>query len=235
MYDKVGRLQVLDKWKQDGRDYALTLCNCGNKKAMRYDYIQKCVKENLEASCGCRQKEHARDLGFKNKKFNYNRRKLQDCWKHITRKVKFRVEIIAKNLTNAEAKLKEIEFIHRYRSYGLVMANIGSGGEGPSGFRHTDEWIQNKKKQMKGNSYAKGKPYPPLSKSHKDQISARHKGKIVSQDTKNLLSKPIYSYTDDFIYPNKTIAAQILEIPKSRIGKSLSYRKPICNMQFSYL
>lgn len=80
---KVGRLQVLDKWKQDGRDYALTLCDCGNKKAMRYDYIQKCVKENLEASCGCRQKEHARDLGFKNKKFNYNRKKLHDCWDNM--------------------------------------------------------------------------------------------------------------------------------------------------------
>lgn len=83
MYDKVGRLQVLDKWKQDGRDYALTLCNCGNKKAMRYDYLQKCVKENLEASCGCRQKEVTRDLGFKNKRFNYNRHKLYDCWKNM--------------------------------------------------------------------------------------------------------------------------------------------------------
>ena len=80
---KVGRLTILDEWKQDSRWYVLAVCDCGVKKAMRKDYIQKGKREGLEVSCGCRQKEQVQSTGFKNKKYEYNRCKLQSAYKNM--------------------------------------------------------------------------------------------------------------------------------------------------------
>lgn len=80
---KVGRLEIQDKWVQDNRWYVLTLCECGTKKAMREDYINKAIKDKMEISCGCLQKEKVQQTGFKNKKYDYNRAKMQSAYKNM--------------------------------------------------------------------------------------------------------------------------------------------------------
>jgi hypothetical protein len=62
-------------------------------------------------------------------------------WKNITKISNYHVEIIMDNLSEEEAKSKEIEYIKLYgrRKNGGILCNLTDGGDGVSGYKHTDE------------------------------------------------------------------------------------------------
>jgi len=72
-----------------------------------------------------------------------------------------------------------------------------------------------------GNKYFVGRK---LSEGHKKIISDYNKGKIVSEETKRKLSKPVFA---NFIrYKSVTIAAESLNISKSTIIRRIKAKKP---------
>lgn len=60
-------------------------------------------------------------------------------WKNIVNKHGFKVTIVAEYEVEAEALAHEILLIKHYKSNGYALANITSGGEGVSGYTHTEE------------------------------------------------------------------------------------------------
>ncbi len=61
---KIGNLFVLSKIKENGKDYYVCRCDCGNTVRVRTDYI----KQKKDLSCGCMSKEKFNDII--GKKFN---------------------------------------------------------------------------------------------------------------------------------------------------------------------
>lgn len=60
----------------------------------------------------------------------------------------FRHEVLFSNLSEERAKNLEIALIRHYKCLG-VSYNIANGGDGTSGYHHTDEYKKLKSKQMK--------------------------------------------------------------------------------------
>jgi hypothetical protein len=85
-----------------------------------------------------------------------------------------------------EAFADEIQQIAQLRLEGYVLANICSGGEGRSGFKHTQETI------AKMSAAHKGKPNGRLGYKHSPEtrakMSASGKGKIISESQRAKVS-----------------------------------------------
>lgn len=65
-------------------------------------------------------------------------------------------EILYKNLTEEEAKQKEIELIAKYKSTNHQFGyNISTGGETSKGYKHTQEQIEKQKKNREPPIYTK--------------------------------------------------------------------------------
>lgn len=87
-------------------------------------------------------------------------------WHSIVNKVDYRVEIIQDGLSEEEAFDKEKYFIKLYGRKDLsagILINKTNGGEGTSGFIHSEK---SKKKMSKAN---KGKSNPMKGKNHTEQ------------------------------------------------------------------
>jgi hypothetical protein len=59
--------------------------------------------------------------------------------KRIAKSYGYKIEYILNKISENLAFAKEIEFIALYKSYGYCEANFTDGGEGPSGYKHTEE------------------------------------------------------------------------------------------------
>lgn len=70
-------------------------------------------------------------------------------WHRVVDKHGFKAEIVANDLDEELAFFFETELIDLYRRDGLQLVNMTDGGEGASGYKHTDEH----KDSMKGNSF----------------------------------------------------------------------------------
>jgi len=100
----------------------------------------------------------------------------------------FQHEVLYENLTENEAKQKEIELITKYNTRNHKFGyNITPGGEGFSGKdnpwygkHHSEETKQKMSKDRKGK---------PKSESWRKKISESEKGKVVSEETKRKMSK----------------------------------------------
>lgn len=102
-----------------------------------------------------------------------------DNFKHI---------IVARGLTEDEAKWLEIELIREWdssnREYGY---NVSLGGESSNGYKHTEETKQKLSEINKGkNSYWYGKEF---SDEHKENLSKSHSGSNHSNYGKHLSEK----------------------------------------------
>lgn len=60
-------------------------------------------------------------------------------WHHIVESAGYHYEIVCAGLDEELAFLCESELIDQYRRLGYVLANYTNGGEGPSGYKHTEE------------------------------------------------------------------------------------------------
>jgi len=81
-------------------------------------------------------------IGFvENYKRAYDSKGRSEFWNRISNKVLWHSEIIFDNLSEKEAKDKEIELIKFYGKIknGGILCNITDGGDGTYGMRHTEE------------------------------------------------------------------------------------------------
>ena len=126
-------------------------------------------------------------------------------WKNIVAKAGgFIVNKIAENLDSELAYLAEQERIDQLKRLDVKLANKTDGGEGPSGYRHTEEAKRKIGLSHVGETHpAYGKPMPehtkqallnankgrPLSAEHRKKVSEAGKGRIKSLDTRTKLSQ----------------------------------------------
>lgn len=139
------------------------------------------------------------------------------------------VQIIFKNLTEAEAFAKEIEFIALYKKFGMCEANLTLGGEGSAGRLVSKETAQKIAKANLGKkAWNKGLKCPDISARQlgKKRASAWNKGKkgIYSKDALERMSNAASKKTGEL---NPFFGKQHSEETKralsnARKGKKLS-------------
>jgi group I intron endonuclease len=117
-------------------------------------------------------------------------------WKNVVNKHGFTHSIIADNLDEELAFLLEAEVIDKYRKLGYQLVNATDGGEGASGYKHSEDH----KKQMLGNTYWKlVKNNGFKGKTHSDEQKAKwkesrkgvtspRKGVMLSDETRQKIS-----------------------------------------------
>ena len=134
----------------------------------------------------------------------YSKDDRNDIWKKITNKTDYKVEILYENISFDDAKDKEIQLIKEYGKIknGGTLSNMTDGGDGISGYIHTDETkkvIKEKRKYQvfsqetkdiwsknrMGNKKAFGKKHSP-EKNNNKSINQRGKfgGIIIRTDEK---------------------------------------------------
>ena len=82
----------------------------------------------------------------KNTRLNQSKGR-NEYWHRVVAKHGFIAEYIAQNLDEELAFLAEMEAIDVYRRRGIQLVNATDGGEGASGYKHTEEH----KASLKGN------------------------------------------------------------------------------------
>lgn len=79
-------------------------------------------------------------------------------WKRITDKISYTTMIYQSGLNDQEAKEIEMSLIKKFRQKGLNLCNLTDGGDGRTGSKQPQSFIDNHKKMMMGNSFGLGKP-----------------------------------------------------------------------------
>jgi hypothetical protein len=111
-------------------------------------------------------------------------------WHNIVDKYGFYFEILYSNILWEQAKLLEVELIKKYGricdSTGILV-NQTLGGDGAVGYMHTDEWKQNNSIKHKGKI---------ISEKQKEIISKYQKNKPKSEITKLKIKESLKLYFD---------------------------------------
>lgn len=100
-------------------------------------------------------------------------------WNSITNKTEYVVEILFENLSEELACFTEIGVITKYKKEGISLCNYTMGGDGLSGFKHS-----NKSKEI----MSRNKKGFKLSEEHKKKISESSKGKVISEEQRKKIS-----------------------------------------------
>jgi hypothetical protein len=123
-------------------------------------------------------------------------------WHNVVNKHGFFSEVLYDKLDEEFALFLEQELIDKYKKLNIKLCNLTNGGEGVSGFKHTEEVKKLISAQSKGRkhsqkskekigNYWKGKKRKPFSEEHREKISGQRKNQImkpVSEETKKLIS-----------------------------------------------
>ena len=113
--------------------------------------------------------------------------------------LKTEVLIVADNLAEEDAFNLEIRRIAFWRKLDVKLTNASDGGEGPSGFKHSEETkakvsaagrgrIFSKERRANISAANKGKKRGPQSEEHRAAISAGNKGKKFSKAVRQKIS-----------------------------------------------
>jgi len=145
-------------------------------------------------------------IGKGNKKRYKQTTGRSEYWKRIVNKYGFYSEIHSYYETHEEALIKEIELIKEYKELGFNLCNLSEGGDGITGYKHT-----NTAKEKISLSF-KNKP---LSEEHKKKISESKKGiatVVFTQEIKDKLSKALKGKRlteDNWNYKGKIKATKV--------------------------
>ena len=101
-------------------------------------------------------------------------------WKSIVEKHGFNAEILAYWNTEQEAFEHEKLLISCFRDMGHKLANMSDGGEGQSGYFHTEESRKKISQKLTGR---------PKTEEHKKKVIEARKNYIASEETKKKISK----------------------------------------------
>lgn len=114
-------------------------------------------------------------------------------WKNIVSKCGYAIDVIIEGITIEDARNVEIGMICDYGRVDLgtgILVNMSDGGESNKGYAGT--WLGknlSEKHKEKLRQAKLGKKRGPHSEETKLKISQKHIGKIVSEETKQKLSK----------------------------------------------
>ena len=117
----------------------------------------------------------------------WSRRHRSALWTRIVKKHGLRVEIIADKLTEAEALRLEIEAIASFGRRNLC--NFTDGGDGVSGYRHTDETRKRMADLRRGKQHSE-ETRKKISEAHAGRPS-QWLGKSLSEDHKKAVGRSI--------------------------------------------
>lgn len=73
-------------------------------------------------------------------------------WRNIVNKHGYYIEIFKQNLSEADALKLEVKLILKYKKLGLCKSNLTKGGEGLSGFNHSQDTKNKLSKHFTGTS-----------------------------------------------------------------------------------
>lgn len=158
-------------------------------------------------------------------------------WNNIVEKHGgFDVEVIAENLTEAEALKFEVALIKGLRKTGANLCNLTDGGEGISGFKHSEET----KRRMRITNKFKAKSGHKLSEDHRKKLSLAKSGKPASK--LNVVAsaksrwKPVICIDTGVEYPSIKEASKITGINSDSISSVCrGKRKTAGKMQWEFL
>ena len=114
------------------------------------------------------------------------------------------VVLFASGLTEQEAFEIEKSRIAHYRDMGVRLANKTDGGDGITGYRHTEEMKEHFSNIRKGHPPTRGTTGMKLSEETRQKMSARKKGKKPNNFGKKVNRKP----ATDEARRNMSIAAK---------------------------
>lgn len=121
-------------------------------------------------------------------------------WKNIVNKCGFKSEILFENLNEELALLIESELICKYKFLGINLVNYTDGGEGISGYKHTEKTKKLMSEKAKARERVvsdnfigswKGKKRKPFSDEHRKKLSEASKNQKrgpLSEETKLKIS-----------------------------------------------
>jgi hypothetical protein len=141
-----------------------------------------------------------------------------NIWHKIVAKYDYTVDILYEDITWEEAKLLEIQLIATYgRIYDNsgILANITKGGDGVSGYKHSDEWKKLNSLKHKGKI---------ITEEHKQAISVFNRGKICTIDTKDKIRDKLIEYHNlrgRKVYPKKYKRKDLIWINNDIINKKI--------------
>lgn len=132
-------------------------------------------------------------------------------------KNKSQIIFLKQNLTEEQAYIHEIYMISIFGRIDIgtgILRNKSNGGEGKSGYIHTEESKNKISKAVRGKNHPSyGKQ---LSKETKKRMSDSLKGRIISQECKEKMSKSHMGRPGTYGFKGKTHTKETLESMKNR-------------------
>jgi hypothetical protein len=155
-------------------------------------------------------------------------------WNNIVNKAgEFKTDILAHNLTEKEALNFEALIIAKLKEQIVKLCNLTNGGEGISGYKHTEEMKEYIRTKAIGNKSHTGKK---LSEQHKSNIAKSRIGYKHTEQTKKSIGKAVYCRTNGKTY--NTLSSAALELNLIVSGISMCCKKALKQTggyQFEYV
>jgi hypothetical protein len=160
--------------------------------------------------------------GSGNRAFDFIKR--NGCWKKIAKKHGVKTEIVLNNIDEKTAFDMEIKLISLYKKFNYCEANLTNGGEGGSGYKHTEQAKQIMREKRKGeNNNFFGKQH---SEETKEKIKEARKKQIITEEAKLKISKATIGENNP-MFGKKHSEETKKKIRDKRLGKYTGKNSPL--------